>query len=187
MSDDTQLIDEALAGRSASFGQLVLKYQDRLFNSMAQLLGSADDARDVTQDAFVQAFVKLDSFTRQAAFYTWLYRIAFNLAITLRRRQRRTLSLDASKDATGEEPSSPVESPDAALARDERGAQVRAALAMLSDEHRAILVLRELDDCCYETIAAMLELPVGTVRSWLFRARAELRTHLKAMLQEDAH
>ncbi len=85
--DDDQLIDEALAGQSASFGELVTKYQDRLYNSVLHVIDSADEAYDVVQDAFVQAFIKLDSFSRQAAFYTWLYRIAFNLAVSRRRRR----------------------------------------------------------------------------------------------------
>ncbi|MHB1034951.1 MAG: RNA polymerase sigma factor, partial [Pirellulales bacterium] len=82
MNDDAQRIDEALSGKTAAFGQLVQKYQDRLYNAIAHVLGSAEDARDVVQDAFVQAFVKLDSFHGSSTFYTWLYRIAFNLAIS---------------------------------------------------------------------------------------------------------
>ena len=91
---DDQLIDDALAGRSASFGLLVSKYQDRLFTALAHLVGSVDDARDAAQDAFVQAFLKLDSFHRQSSFYTWLYRIAFNTAVSSARRKRPAGSLD---------------------------------------------------------------------------------------------
>jgi RNA polymerase sigma-70 factor (ECF subfamily) len=184
--DDAQLIDAALAGDSAAFGQLVLKYQDRLFNSLAHLLGSPEDARDVAQDAFVQAFVKLETFSRAAAFYTWLYRIAFNLAASRRRRQRPTLSLDGAKEDAGQEPATRLEGPTEALDREERAVQVRAALDALSQEHRAILVLREIDGCDYETIAELLDLPAGSVRSRLHRARMKLRSHLKAMLQEEA-
>jgi RNA polymerase sigma-70 factor (ECF subfamily) len=186
LKDEAQLIDEAFAGGSAAFGQLVLKYQDRLYNAVAHLLGSAEDAREVTQDAFVQAFVKLETFSREAAFYTWLYRIAFNLAMSRRRRQRPMFSLDGAKEATGEEPASPLEGPSHALEREERGAQVRAALDHLSDEHRAILVLREIDGCCYETIAEILGTPVGTVRSRLHRARLELKNLLKSVVEADA-
>src|SRR5215469_8791591 len=80
--DDPQLIESALAGNSAAFGDLVRKYQDRLYNTMVHLTGSAEDAKDVVQDAFVKAFVKLESFQRSSAFYTWLYRIAFNTAVS---------------------------------------------------------------------------------------------------------
>lgn len=185
MTDDAQLIDEALAGASAAFGQLVVKYQDRLYNTVAHVLGSADEAQDVVQDAFVQAFLKLESFERESAFYTWLYRIAFNLAVTRRRREKPTLSVDQAREQTGEEPQSRCSSPAARLEQQERARQVQAALATLTEEHRTILVLREIDGCCYETIAEILELPVGTVRSRLHRARMQLRDQLKALLQED--
>ena len=84
VNDDAQLIDQTLEGQSAAFGQLVRKYQDRLYNTVVHVVGHAEDARDIVQDALVQAFVKLDSFRRRSAFYTWLYRIAFNLAVTHR-------------------------------------------------------------------------------------------------------
>ena len=185
VTDDAQLIDEALAGGSAAFGQLVLKYQDRLYNTIAHVVGSAEEAQDVVQDAFVQAFLKLESFGREAAFYTWLYRIAFNIAVSRRRRQRPTVSVEQAKEISGEEPQSRGPGPTDGLERQERAVQVQAALATLNEEHRSILVLREIDGCCYETIAEILELPVGTVRSRLHRARMQLRDQLKAILQED--
>ena len=118
--DDAQLIDEALAGQSASFGELVTKYQDRLYNSVVHVIDSADEAYDIVQDAFVQAFIKLDSFSRQAAFYTWLYRIAFNLAVSRRRRQRPVASVEQTKELTGEEPLGRDDAPGARLQRQER-------------------------------------------------------------------
>jgi RNA polymerase sigma-70 factor (ECF subfamily) len=186
VKDDARLIDEALSGTSAAFGELVVRYQDRLFSMLVQVVGSRDDAYDLVQDAFVQAFLKLESFQRQSAFYTWLYRIAMNLAISRRRRQRPIGSLDETRHATGDEPLGRDDPPTARLEQQERGAQVQQALAALSEEHRAILVLREIDGCCYETIAEMLELPVGTVRSRLHRARMQLREQLRGVLQEDA-
>ncbi len=185
MKDDAQLIDEALGGASAAFGQLVSKYQDRLYNTLAHVMGSAEDAQDVVQDAFVQAFLKLESFSGQAAFYTWLYRIAFNLAMSRRRRQRTVASIDQAKDLGGQEPLSRGQGPSERLEQQERAVQVQAALAALSDEHRTILVLREVDGCCYDTIAEMMDVPVGTVRSRLFRARMQLRDQLKILLQEE--
>jgi RNA polymerase sigma-70 factor (ECF subfamily) len=182
--DDSQLIDEALAGQTASFGELVTKYQDRLYNSVLHVIGSADEAYDVVQDAFVQAFVKLDSFSRRAAFYTWLYRIAFNLAISRRRRQRPTASMEQIKDQTGEEPLGRDDAPAARLELQERAAAVHAALAALSEEYRVVIVLREIDGCDYETIGEILDLPIGTVRSRLHRARTQLREQLKTALLE---
>jgi len=182
--DESRLIDETLAGDSAAFGRLVGKYQDRLYNTMAHLVG-LDDARDLVQDAFVQAFVKLETFQRTSAFYTWLYRIAFNLAMSRKRRQRPSVSMDGLRERTGHEPVDCSAAPQDRLEQQELAGQVQAALATLSEEHRIVLVLREMDGCCYETIAEILELPVGTVRSRLHRGRMQLREHLKQVLQVD--
>ncbi len=150
MKDDAQLIDEALEGDSAAFGQLVSRYQDRLYNTLVHVVGSADGAYDAVQDAFVQAYVKLDTFERASAFYTWLYRIACNLAISKRRRQKPTVSVEQAREVQGHEPADRGAPPGDRLERQERACQVRAALARLSEEHRTILVLREIDGCSYE-------------------------------------
>jgi len=186
VNDDTHLIQEALGGDSSAFGRLVSRYQDRLYHALTHLLGSAEDARDVVQDAFVQAFVKLETFRQESAFYTWLYRIAFNLAVSRQRRRRPTVSVETMRDQTGREPQDTGIGPEARMEQQERVTQVRAALGRLSDEHRTVLVLREMEGCRYEAIAEILELPVGTVRSRLFRARMQLRDELKQVLQEDA-
>jgi RNA polymerase sigma-70 factor, ECF subfamily len=182
VSDDAQLIDMALKGQTDAFGQLVLKYQDRLYNTVFHLVGHAEDARDIVQEALVQAFLKLDSFRRQSAFYTWLYRIAFNRAISHRRRRRPTASMDQIRETSHVEPVDCEAGPAEELGRKERCQRVREAIARLADEHRAVLVLREIDGCCYETISEILDLPIGTVRSRLHRARLQLREELKGML-----
>ena len=178
MNDDRELIQAALQGQSSAFGRLVQKYQDRLFNAMVHMLGDAEDARDTVQDAFVQAFVKLETFQQTAAFYTWLYRIAFNSAISRRRRSRPVESLDRNRETSGDEPA------DAAagdpLESQERAAQVRQALSQVSPEHRQILVLRDIDDLSCEEIGEVLQLPVGTVRSRLHRARLQLKELLQS-------
>lgn len=182
VSDDAQLIDLTLKGQTEAFGQLVLKYQDRLYNTVFHVVGHAEDARDIVQEVLVQAFLKLDTFRRESAFYTWLYRIAFNVAITHQRRRRPTVSLDRVREASGREPVDCENNPAEILDRKEQCCQVRQAIGQLAEEHRAVLVLREIDGCCYETIAEILELPIGTVRSRLHRARLELREALKEML-----
>jgi RNA polymerase sigma-70 factor (ECF subfamily) len=185
VNDDASLIDAALQGDSAAFGQLVTRYQDRLYNSLVHVVGSTDGALDVAQDALVQAYVKLGTFERASGFYTWLYRIAFNLAISRQRRQRPMVSVEHAREALGQEPVDRADPPEARLEQQERACQVRRALAALSDEHRSILVLREVDGCAYEEIAEILELPVGTIRSRLHRARLQLRDQLKSIMQED--
>jgi RNA polymerase sigma-70 factor (ECF subfamily) len=185
MNEDTQLIDETLAGNSAAFEQLVRRYQDRLFNTMVHVVDNAEEAQDVVQEAFVQAFVKLETFQRCSAFYTWLYRIAFNTAISRRRRHKPTVSVERSRELSGCEPIDRHGAPHERLEQQERVRLVQAALSSLTEDHRMILVLREMEGCAYETISEMLDVPVGTVRSRLFRARMQLREQLKDFLQED--
>jgi len=185
VNDDAQLIEETLAGKSTAFGQLVRKYQDRLYNTVVHVVGSTEDAQDVVQDAFVQAFLKLDSFQQTSAFYTWLYRIAFNVAASLRRRRKPTLSVEQTRETSGEEPIDAEAGPRQRAEQQERCQQVQQAIAELSEEHRMVLVLREIDGCCYETIAEILEVPIGTVRSRLHRARLQLRDQLKEVLAMD--
>ena len=185
MNDDSRLIDQTLAGDTAAFGQLVERYQDRLFNTVLHLVSCQAEAEDVVQDAFVQAYVKLDSFRGTSAFYTWLYRIAFNVAASKRRRQRLEFSIEQAEQRSGAQPVDRSESADARLERQESAEQVRVALANLSQEHREIVVLREMEGCSYESIAEILGVAVGTVRSRLHRARMELREHLRRVLQEQ--
>ncbi len=185
MNDDARLIEEARQGDTTAFGRLVQKYQGRLYNTMLHVSGSREEAEDVVQEAFIQAFTKLDSFRAQSAFYTWLYRIGFNAAISRRRRKRHEVSVEQAREMTGEEPVDDGEAPTERLLREEQIGQVHTALDALSEEHRAILVLREIEGCCYETISEILNLPVGTVRSRLHRARLQLRDQLNDLLQEN--
>ena len=175
MSDDAELIQQTLQGRPASFGVLVHKYQDRLFNAVVHAMGNVEDARDVVQEALVQAFLRLETFQHSSAFYTWLYRIAFNVAASHRRRKHVTASVEQVREASGQEPVDAGMQPEEQLEQQERCQQVRQAIAQLSEEHRTVLVLRDMEDFGYEDIAQILTLPVGTVRSRLHRARMQLR------------
>jgi RNA polymerase sigma-70 factor, ECF subfamily len=179
---DRQLIQASCRGDAAAFGSLVRKYQDRLVTALLHICGTPDEAEDVAQEAFVQAYVKLKSFAGESAFYTWLYRIAINGAISRRRRRREETSVDANREQHGLEPLDDGEQAEDRLLREERAVQVQRALSRLSDEHRAILVLREIDDCDYDKIAQILDLPVGTVRSRLHRARLQLKEQLDSVL-----
>lgn len=181
MKNESQLIDESLQGNTAAFGELIRLHQDRLFNAVAHFVGDATEADDVVQEAFVQAYVKLASFQRTSAFYTWVYRIAFNTAVSRKRRKRTTTSVDSTREQSGDEPVDRGDAPDARLLRTEQASQVQQALKALSDEHRAILVLREIEGLDYEAIAEVLQINVGTVRSRLHRARLALRDKLIEM------
>lgn len=181
---DAKLIAETLRGKPAAFGDLVRRYQDRLAHTVTHLCGSAEDAQDVVQDTFVQAFVKLDSFRGTSAFYTWLYRIAFNLTMSRRRGRRPPVSIEARREA-GIDPIDDGDGPSAHLEQQDRTAQVQAALQRLSDDHRQVLVLRELDGWSYEQMAELLALPVGTIRSRLHRARLELKQYLQTAVEDE--
>jgi RNA polymerase sigma-70 factor, ECF subfamily len=185
---DQDLIDSCLAGRREAFGLLVERYQHRLYGSLVHVTGSTDQARDIAQDAFVHAFEKLSTFRGQSQFYSWLFRIALNAAISAQRKtQRVTGSVDAVKEATGQEP---VDGRAGAVPWDrletqERQMLVQRALAELPEEYRAALVLKEMDDLKYEEIAAVLQVPLGTVRSRIHRARQELRARLQIALRAE--
>jgi len=184
---DQQLIDECLAGQTDAFGELVVRHQDRLHNTLCKMLGSTEEARDVAQDAFVQAFQKLDTFRGTAAFYSWLFRIAMNTAVSRMRKNRRvTVSVDAVRARSGAEPvdNSTEAVPSHAIELAERQAQVRVALAELSDDFRTVLVLKEIEGLKYEEIAEALDCPIGTVRSRIYRARCELREKLRHLLED---
>lgn len=184
-TDDAQLVRETLAGDRQAFGVLVQRYQDRLFNTLVRLTGSRHDASDLAQDAFVQALIKLDTFRGEAQFYTWLYRIALNLSLSQRRKRRPVASVDEAKERAGEEPMDEDAAPDQNLIQQERAQVVQQALLLLGDDHRQILVLREMESCSYDQIGEILHLPVGTVRSRLFRARMQLKEQLQAMLPDE--
>lgn len=176
--DDAQLIAASRQGDAQAYGQLVHKYQRRLCSSLYHICGSLADAQDAAQEAFLQAYLKLSTYTGASAFYTWLYRIATNTLIT-EFRKRRTRSTNERLRSLSEDSYSPQsESPDDRLLQQERVKQVRQALANLNTEHRTILVLREIENCDYQEIAQLLAIPVGTVRSRLHRARIELREEL---------
>ena len=180
---DAQIIDSVVAGDVEAYGQLVARYQDRLFHSRLRVTGSHEEAEDVAQESFVQAFVKLSTFQGKSQFFTWLYRIAFNTSISRKRRRRPVASVDAIADGGGPEPVDQSSSASELVAQQERIAAVHAALAELTEDYRKIIVLKDLEDCSYETIAEILEIPVGTVRSRLHRARLQLRDVLKTREQ----
>jgi RNA polymerase sigma-70 factor (ECF subfamily) len=181
VNQESQLIDDSLRGNTAAFGELVRTHKDRLFNAVSQFVGDSTEAEDVVQEAFVQAYLKLATFQRTSAFYTWLYRIAFNTAVSRKRRKHLAASVDSNREQSGDEPADRGEAPDARLQRSEQAEQVQQAMSLLSEEHRAILVLREIEGMEYEAIGETLSINVGTVRSRLHRARVALRERLIAM------
>jgi RNA polymerase sigma-70 factor, ECF subfamily len=181
-ADDHRLIAECLQGETAAFGVLVARYQDRLYNTVYRLVDNADDAHDIVQDVFLSAFQSLDTFKGDSLFFTWLYRIAFNTAISHKRKRRMVLSIHAGRN--GEVGIDPLDEsdtirPDHALEKSEQERRIRKALNQLSPEHRAVLILKDMEGQKYEVMAEILEVPIGTIRSRLHRARTELRELLE--------
>jgi RNA polymerase sigma-70 factor, ECF subfamily len=175
---DGELISATLGGDEAAFGQLVLRYQDRLFNGIVRVVRCEATAADVVQDAFVLAWRRLESFAGRSGFYTWLFQIARNQAISRIRARKPALSLDGLAESPAGQLAGNATPPDLHLRQEEDRMLLEQALGQLSDEHRTIIVLREMEDMDYEQIATVLEVPVGTVRSRLFRARMQLRDEL---------
>jgi RNA polymerase sigma-70 factor, ECF subfamily len=182
-SDDRRLIAACLAGRTAEFNSLVLRYQDRLFNSVLRVVQNPDDAADVVQESFINAFQSLKAFKGDSEFFTWLYRIAFNAAISQKRKRRPVRPLESADGEWAVQPADESHGidPGDRLARQERDRQLYDAMAKLTDDHRTALVLRDIDDLSYEQMAEVLGVPIGTVRSRLNRARLELRERLEEM------
>lgn len=176
-----------------AFGSLVAKYQDRLFNVMLRMTGDSEEAADLSQEAFVRAMEKIADFRGQSQFYTWLFRIAINLAISRRRRAARVKFASLSPDP--EFPEDQASALMAELASDresdpvdqaidnETQRRVLEAIGALDEDYRAVVVLRDIEDMDYEQIAAVLSLPMGTVKSRLHRARLMLREKLSKFVR----
>ena len=199
---ELDLMKRSQLGDRSAYGKLVLLYQDRLFNAIVRMVGDHDDARDLAQETFTRGLDKIDSFRGDASPYTWLFRIATNLSISrMRKTQRhRTFSLDrsAASDSTGNggddqasalldrisaERSDERVQPDEQLEKRERDEKVFEALGRLDAEYRAVLVMRDIEGFDYQQMADVLGLPLGPLKSRLFRARLALRDELKTYMQ----
>jgi len=170
---------------------LVVKYQRRIERLVSRMVRDADLVQDIAQETFIRAYRALPQFRGDSAFYTWLYRIAVNTAKkTLLERKRDPLVFESAMVSTdeGEEPSraenelSNGETPEALLASKEIAATVNAAIDALSEDLRQAIVLREIEGLSYEEIADVMNCPIGTVRSRIFRAREAIANKLRPLL-----
>lgn len=188
-SADNAIIERVLKGEVEAYGTLVRKYQDRIYSVVANYVSNPDDATDIAQDTFVKAYMKLPSFDSSSAFYTWLYRIAVNTAIDfLRRRKSKPVdSLDDERfTIAGFEPASrdPQSNPERVAVVDEQRRALRDSIGHLSNKLRTVLILHDVEGLSQEDVAQILKIPVGTVKSRISRARAELRNLLVKQLGE---
>jgi RNA polymerase sigma-70 factor (ECF subfamily) len=191
MSDkevDQQLVLRAQGGDKHAFGLLVAKYQRRLGRLISRFVRDAAEAEDVTQEAFIKAYRALPSFRGESAFYTWLYRIGINTAknylVSLGRRPPTSTQFDAeeSEDFDGSDLLQEVSTPENELMSKEVAIVVNSTLQKLPEDLRTALTLREIEGLSYEEIAEIMECPIGTVRSRIFRARETIATNLRPLL-----
>jgi RNA polymerase sigma-70 factor (ECF subfamily) len=170
-SDDRELISRYAAGEGRAFDTIVERYEKRVYAVAFRMTGNAEDARDATQEAFISALRALRSFRGDAQLSTWIHRIAVNASLDLvrRRARRKTNPLEEVSDRPSGEPG-----PEEAAVGASRAAEVQKALLSVSDEHRAVLVLHDLQALDYTEVAQALDIPVGTVKSRLHRARLEM-------------
>ncbi|MCC6442575.1 MAG: sigma-70 family RNA polymerase sigma factor [Armatimonadetes bacterium] len=176
---DDDLIASCLKGDRAAFNGLVARYQEAVYRLAYRMVGDREESKDIVQDTFVKAYRALGTFRRGASFSSWLLKIASNLCIDhLRQRRNRPLSLDASLEG-GWEPLDERPSPEESAVQEERVRAVRKAVAGLPDKYRLPLLLRHSHDMSVEEIARMQGQPVGTVKSYLFRAREMVKRALR--------
>ena len=182
---EDELVRLAQAGDPAAFAGLVARYQDRIYNTCYRMCRNHADALDLTQTAFLKALEALPRFDARARFYTWLYRIAANLTLShlRQRRRRRSVSLDRTDGEQGmPEPAAPPQTsaPGRSAEQRELRGRVEAALEQLDDEYRIAVVLKDIENMDYATIGEILAVPLGTVKSRIYRGRMMLRELLSA-------
>jgi RNA polymerase sigma-70 factor (ECF subfamily) len=181
---DGDLVERSRQGDREAFRVLVERYQRRIAALAMGMLRNREDALDIVQDTFTKAFQSLDKFKGDSSFYTWVYRIGVNLCIDHQRRESRYVQLGGNDDEANDElvPPSPDEvqrnQPFENARSTEIGARLSEAINELTPEHRAVILLREVDGLSYEEISQVLDCPKGTVMSRLHYARRHLQTRL---------
>ncbi|MDB4068408.1 RNA polymerase sigma factor RpoE [Pseudomonadales bacterium] len=183
---DRQLVERVQRGEKRAYDLLVLKYQHRIVSLVSRYMRDQDEVLDVTQEAFIKAYRALPGFRGDSAFYTWLYRIAINTAknyLVSRSRRPPDSDIDVDQgDYQGESLAlSDIENPENRLEGDQLEAVVYKAIDDLPEELKVAVTLREFDGLSYEEIAGIMECPVGTIRSRIFRAREAIEKKIAGL------
>ena len=188
--DDRKLVQAAQKGDPAAFRKLVERYQRRVYQLAVGMLKDSDDAMDIAQETFVRVHKYLPSFKGDSSFFTWTYRIAMNLCLDAQRKKGRVERVDLAEgdeaeiEAAMDPPSAALAGPQRAALNTELKGKMEEALASLSENHRSILLLREMEGLSYEELAKVLGIRKGTVMSRLFHARLKMQNKLRAYLEE---
>ncbi len=186
--DDKELVARALKGDESAYGELLERFRRPVFSLIYRMIGDREQAEDLAQESFVKAFNNLDSYNPSYRFSSWLFKIANNHAIDhLRRARLPTVSIHGSPHAANAEREEETrivletkdESPEQEFLALQLGSQIEEAIAKLRPEYRTAVILRHVESRPYEEIAEIMEVPIGTVKTFLHRARAELRTALE--------
>ena len=186
---DQQLVERVQKGDKRAFDLLVIKYQHKIFAIISRYVRDQSEVQDVAQEAFIKAYRALAKFRGDSAFYTWLYRIAINTAknyLVARNRRPPAMDVDAQEAEfySGSDSLKDVDTPEHNLLRDELQATVNQAISDLPEDLRTAVTLREMEGLSYEDIAAIMDCPVGTVRSRIFRAREAIDRCVKPLMTD---
>ncbi|TMA27953.1 MAG: sigma-70 family RNA polymerase sigma factor [Deltaproteobacteria bacterium] len=190
-AEDRRLVRAAQTGDEQAFRQLVVRYQRRVYQLALGMTKDPDDAMDIAQETFVRVHRYLPTFKGDSSFFTWTYRIAMNLSLDFQRRKGRAERVDqlegdeAEIEAAMDPPSAALAGPQRAALNSELKEKIEEALAGLSENHRAILLLREVEGLSYAELAKVLGIRKGTVMSRLFHARLKMQKKLREYLGED--
>jgi RNA polymerase sigma-70 factor (ECF subfamily) len=185
---DWELVQRTRAGRQEAFRELVERYQRRIAALALGMLRGREDALDVVQETFTKAYQNLERFKGDSSFYTWIYRIAFNLCVDHQRRETKEAQVPLEPDERGEtivlpQPDGVPQDQPFDRARDSQIAErLREAISELTPDHRAVILLREVDGLSYAEISEVLQCPKGTVMSRLHYARRQLQARLQGLL-----
>lgn len=192
--NDEVLIQQWQRGNSAALESLIIKYKDRLYNTILRICGNRDTSAELLQDVFVKVIENVHHFKGKSGFYTWCFRIAVNTTLNWcrKQKQRDELSLETQINGNYDEAKAALRNyladekspnPLEVLQNKEQVELLLAAIGRLDDDHRAVLVLRDIENMDYNQIASVLEIELGTVKSRLCRARANLRQKLEVLVQ----
>ncbi|NLI60518.1 MAG: sigma-70 family RNA polymerase sigma factor [Clostridiales bacterium] len=186
MSIESQLIDKFMDGDLAAFEELVLLFDKKIYNYCLRMTNNPSDAEDLAQEVFIKVYRNLKSFRKDSKFSTWIYRIAHNTCVDNYRRKRfKLISLNKEEDQQEEmDIPSPNPLPEEQLVSQEQYKLIKECIAELKPKYKSVIILRDIQSYSYKEIADILDIPIGTVKSNISRARALLREALKARRME---